>query len=215
MSLTDRRLLDQKMRDHYQAVWQRGDEWNFETSEFEQQRYAQLLQMVQGRRYGRALEIGCASGQLTRLLAGVCDRVVAIDVAPAAIERARVHTSDVSSAVDLRVANIMEFDVGGEGPWDLIVLSETVYSLGWLYPMFDVAFLASQMLGATARGGRLLLANTYGRQGKDWLMQSWLIDTYRDMFRNVGFQPELEEVLRGVKDGVDFRTLVTLFTRPS
>ena len=211
--MTDRNAIDQKMRGHYQSVWQRGDAWDFETSDFEQRRYDFLLQMVQGRRYGRALEIGCGSGRLTRRLAGVCDRVVAVDIAAAAIERARVQTEDVSASVELRVANIMEFDVGAEGPWDLIVLSETVYSLGWLYPLFDVAFLASRLLGAAADGGRLLLANTYGQDSKDWLMQSWLIDTYRDLFRNVGFRLADEQVFRGEKDKTAFQVLVSLFTK--
>ena len=41
------------------------------------------------RRYSRTLEIGCGAGAFTRLLAGVSERVVALDVSPAAIERAR------------------------------------------------------------------------------------------------------------------------------
>ncbi len=214
--MTARKWIDQKMRDHYQAVWQRGEAWEFETSEFEQRRYAFLLHRLQGRRYGRVLEIGCGSGCFTRLLAGLADRVVALDIAAAAIERARLHTAGIGpGVVDLRVDNIMDFDLQSECPWDLMVLSETVYSLGWLYPFFDLASLAVRLWGATAVGGRLLLANTYGRADQDWLLQPWLIDTYRDLFRNVGYRLESEEIFQGVKGGVDFRTLVTLFARPS
>jgi hypothetical protein len=55
--------------------------------------------------------------------------------------------------------------------------------------MFDVALLAANLREAMQPGGRLLLANTYGAN-KDWLLRPWLIDTYRDLFRNVGFALE-------------------------
>jgi SAM-dependent methyltransferase len=214
--MPEHEAIDRQMQAHYQAVWQRGDAWDFETSEFEQRRYEFLLSVVQGGHYGRVLEVGCGSGRFTHMLAGISERVVAIDIADAAIERARVQTAHAApGVVDLRAANIMEFDLKAEGPWDLVVLAETIYSLGWLYPFFDVAWFAARLWEATAAGGRLLLANTYGQEGKDWLMRPWLIDTYRDLFRNVGFRLEREEMFTGAKDGIDFQVLVSLFTRDS
>jgi len=214
--MTERTAISQKMRDHYEAVWQGGDAWSLESSEFERRRYEHLLTLVGGRRYRCALEIGCGSGRFTRLLAGVAERVLGLDVAPAAIERARVQTAGAGPGViQLRAADIMEYDLNAEGPWDLVVLSETVYCLGWLYSFFDVAWLARRLLGATSPGGRLLLSNTYGQRGKDWLLQPWLIDTYRDLFRNVGYRLESEDVFRGAKEGVPFEILVSLFEKPS
>lgn len=214
--MTDRSLISREMREHYQAVWQAGDPWIFESSEYERRRYDFLLETLAGRRHANALEIGCGSGCFTRRLVGVADRVVALDIAPAAIERARINTAGAGpGALDLRVADVMACDVGAEGPWDLIVFSETIYSLGWLYPFFDVAFLAARLYEATALGGRLLLTNTYGVEGKDWLLQPWLIDTYRDLFRNVGYRLDREEIFRGDKDGVRFEVLVSLFRKES
>ena len=115
--------------------------------------------------------------------------------------------------MDLRAVNVMEYNVGEEGPWDLVVLSETIYCLGWLYPFFNVAWLADQLFAATAPGGRLLLTNTYGRPEKDWLQRPWLLHTYRDLFRNVGYRTEGEDIFRGSKDGVDFEVLTTLFVK--
>jgi SAM-dependent methyltransferase len=212
--MIDRSGIHRQMRDHYQAVWQSGDAWEFETSEFEQNRYEFLLKKLGCRRYGQVLEIGCGSGCFTRLLAGVSDRVVALDIAAAAIERARVQTAGAGpGVVDLRVANIMDFDLQAEGTWDLIVFSETMYILGWLYPLFDVAWLATRLFDSTARGGRLLLTNTYGQKDKDWLMQPLLIDTYRDLFRNAGYRLENEEILHDAKNGTEFRVLVSMLTR--
>jgi hypothetical protein len=143
-------------------------------------------------------------------LAHISDRVVALDISEAAIERARVQTAATTNVVDLRIGNIMEFDVVAEGPWDLMVFSETIYCLGWLYSMFDVGFLVSKLFDAMRNDGRLLLANTYGAD-RDWLLRPWLIDTYRDLFRNVGFQLEREETYCGSKDGVEMRVLMSLF----
>jgi SAM-dependent methyltransferase len=201
------------MQRHYDAVWESGDAWSLETSEYEQRRYDFQIEMLAARRYASTLEIGCGSGGLTRRLATISDRVLALDIAAAAIERARAQTQPVagSGAIELRVANIMDVDLAAEGSWDLVVFSETIYSVGWLYPMFDVALLASNLRAAMKPGGRLLLGNTYGGD-KDWLLKPWLIDTYRDLCRNVGFTLEREETFRGIKDGVEMKVLMSLFT---
>jgi hypothetical protein len=41
----------------------------------------------------------------------------------------------------------------------------------------------------------------------------WLIRTYRDLFRNVGYQLEAEEIFQGTKNGVDFEVLISLFAK--
>jgi SAM-dependent methyltransferase len=137
--------------------------------------------------------------------------VVALDISPSAIEQARAAGRGLRT-VDFRVANIMEYDLCAEGPWDLVVMSETIYYLGWLYPFFDLAWLASQIFAATRGGGRFLLANTLGRT-EDHLLLPWIIRTYRDLFLNVGYVLEREELSRGVKNGVHFEVLISLFTK--
>jgi hypothetical protein len=107
--------------------------------------------------------------------------------------------------------NIMEYDFGSEGPWDLIVLSETIYYLGWLYPFFDVAWLAHELQAATTEGGSVLLANSSG-ETNDYLIRPWVIRTYHDLFLNVGFEIEREEVFRGTKHGVDYEVLMALLS---
>lgn len=197
------------MQEHYDRVWSADDPWGFENSEFEQSRYARQLALLSDRRYPRVLEIGCGAGRFTRLLAGISEGVLAVDVAPNAILRAR---ADQPATVDFRTLNVMEWDVRGEGPFDLIVISETIYCLGWLYPFFDVSWLARELFSATRVNGRLLLANTYGGEN-DHLLSPWLIHTYRDLFRNVGCELESEEIFKGIKDGVEMKVLMSLFTR--
>ena len=67
--------------------------------------------------------------------------------------------------VDFRLANVMELDLAREGTWDLVVLAETAYYLGWLYPMFELGWLAHSLHSASRAGGRLLLANTMTTTG--------------------------------------------------
>jgi predicted TPR repeat methyltransferase len=168
--------------------------------------------MVDGRRYGRVLEIGCGAGYLTRMLTAHADNIVALDISQTAIDRAR-SLGTGQTQVDFRVANIMDYKPQVDGPWDLVVFTETICYLGWLYPFFDVAWLAVQLFEATRSGGRLMLANSMD-ETEDWLLRPWIIRTYRDLFVNVGYTIESENVYKAAKRGVEFEVLMTLYCKP-
>jgi SAM-dependent methyltransferase len=207
--MTDRELVSRKAHAFFEDLWKQGDPWGFQTSEFERDKYARQFAILAGRRYGRALEIGCGNGCFTRLLAGVADQVVALDISPTAIAQARRGAAGLET-INFRVANIMDYDPHADGPWDLVIMSETICYLGWLYSLFDVAWLGCQLLSATRVGGRLLMANTCGGV-EDYLLRPWVIRTYRDLFLNVGYHSEAEEIFQGKKNGVDIDVLITLF----
>jgi hypothetical protein len=75
-----------------------------------------------------------------------------------------------------------------------------------------VGWLVSQLFAATRSGGRCLFANAMGDFG-DMLLLPWLIYTYRDLFCNVGYRTEIEEVFQGTKHNVTIETLMTLFIK--
>jgi len=158
------------------------------------------------------LEIGCGAGYLTRMLAPYADHIVGLDISQTAIDRARSMSTD-QTQVDFRVANIMDYKPQLEGPWDLVVFTETICYLGWLYPFFDVAWLAVQIFEATRTGGRLMLANSMD-ESEDWLLRPWIIRTYRDLFLNVGYTIESEKVHKATKRGLEFEVLMTLYCKP-
>jgi hypothetical protein len=106
----------------------------------------------------------------------------------------------------------MTYNPQTEGPWDLIVLSDVVCYLGWLYSFFDVGWFVSQLFAATRVGGHCVFANAMGEFG-DMLLLPWLIRTYRDLFGNVGYDLVAEEVFRGTKHGVAIESLITVFTK--
>jgi SAM-dependent methyltransferase len=207
----DRERAGDRARCFFDSLWSQGDYWKLETCAFDQARYARLMELLGDRRYSRTLEIGCGAGAFTGLLAGVSDRVVALDVSPAAIERARARST--GDSVEFRVANVMEIAPEEEGPWDLIVMNETVYYVGWLYSFFDVSWLAHRLSTAMAGGGRFLMANTFGDTA-GYLLRPWVIRTYRDLFLNVGFLLEYEEVFHGTKDDTQLDVLISLLRRP-
>lgn len=201
---------DTEARRFFKDLWAESDPWSLDASELDQLRYARQIELLGDRRYGRALEIGCASGSFTRKLAPLSDRLLAIDIAEVAIERARA-AHDCHQGVEYRVANTMDFDVAAEGPWDLVVMTETAYYLGWLYPMFDLGWLAHSLYEATAQGGRMLLVNTISRN--EGIMSPWLIRSYRDLFGHAGYSVETEETMRGEKETVEFEILMSLFLK--
>ena len=114
----------------------------------------------------------------------------------------------------------MDFPVRAKGPWDLIIMSETIYYLGWLYSFFDVGWFAAELLAATRTGGRFLMANTCGGVN-DHLLSPWLIRTYRDLFLNVGYHLESEELFswherrhRDRRIDLSFRQTLTFIAPP-
>jgi SAM-dependent methyltransferase len=213
--MTDHEKADAQARDFFDGLWRKGDPWDLEAHPFELAKYEAQLALLDAdrgpdRRYGPALEIGCGAGAFTRRLASRCESVVGLDVAEPAIALAKVRTS--SPNVEYLRENVMQWREGLAGPWDLVVCAETICYLGWLYPFFDVAWLAHCIHEGTRPGGRLLLANTCGGV-EDYLLLPWLIRTYHDLFRNVGFVVLRDTVFRGEKNGAEIEAMITLFER--
>ena len=211
--MTDRQQIAAKARTFFDDLWRDGDPWDLEANPYERAKYdAQLALLDADRgRYGRALEIGCAGGVFTRRLAGRVDSVLALDVAEPAIAMARERTT--AGNIEYQLANIMDCESEIDGPWDLIVFAETVGYLGWLYPFFDVAWLAHRLFENSRPGGRLLLTNTCAGV-EDYLYQAWIIRSYHDLFRNAGFVVLQNTMFKGVKNGVEIEAMLTLAQRP-
>ena len=209
--MNQRQAISDRMRDHYEAFWSQGDPWDFENSKIDEERFQRQLALVNDRRYERVLDLGCGSGEFARLTSDIAKQVTAVDIAPAAIDHARLRCSDRQN-VEFCAANMMEYDFHAGGPWDLVVMSESIYCLGWLYPLFDVGWPLKELADAMTGGGRFLLVNTLGKEG-DYLLLPWLVSTYRDLVLNVGYELETEQTFRGLKHGIEFDVLMSLFRK--
>ena len=207
----EQRDVGLKAREHFEGLWRRGDPWDTRVSRFEQAKYDREFELINGRRYRRVLEIGCGSGSFTRRLATIADEVLAVDIAESALALASKTVADCGN-VELRAENVLEWDPSLEGPWDLITLLDTIYCFTGTYSFVDVACLAAQLFTASAADGRLMIADPYGDRGLTGVdFRPWLIRTYRDLLRNVGYRAERDDFFRGVKNDVEITILISLF----
>ena len=133
----------------------RPDPWGFTTSAYEQEKYRLTLAALGARRFTDAFEVGCSIGVLTRRLAVRCDRLLAVDLAEAALAAARSRTADRPGVRIERRTIPADWP---DGTFDLIVLSEVLYFLG----TEDRTATALQARKTLRPGGWLLLVNWTG-----------------------------------------------------
>lgn len=114
--------------DYFDALYaDSADPWGFADRWYERRKRALTLALLPRERYGSVYEPGCSIGVLTRELAGRCDRLLATDVAPAAVEAARARCADLPH-VTVEQAGLPQ-DWPAERA-DLVVLSEVGYYFG-------------------------------------------------------------------------------------
>lgn len=102
------------------------DPWHLSERWYEQRKHALTVAALTRDRYGSAFEPGCSVGALTALLAPRCDRLLATDRVPAALEQARRRLGDPPGLTLELMAVPERFPAGG---FDLVVLSELGYYL--------------------------------------------------------------------------------------
>ena len=142
MTSTRRRYFDEM----YQGD---SDPWDFESSAYEQRKYAVTLASLPDRHYGSVFEPGCSIGVLTEMLATRCDRLLATDVVPAALDRAR------SRLAGLRHVTLEQRAIPEDWPeamFDLIILSEIAY----YFDASDLARILALVLKSTGMGGQVI-----------------------------------------------------------
>lgn len=145
--------------DTFEALFRASpDPWRFETSPYEHEKLAHLLACIPHARPRFAVEVGCATGVGTRMLAARCGRVLAIDASATALAMARRRCGDMG-----HVSFVESFVPGGypasrAAGCDLIVLSELLYFLG----RDDIQRLAACVTDSVTVDGALVLANWTG-----------------------------------------------------
>jgi len=131
------------------------DPWRFETSAYEQAKYAHTLSVL-GPSYRRGFEIGCANGVLTAQLSARCRTLLSIDVSETALARARERCAGAAGASFARMSFPQEApETGG---FDLLVLSEVAYY--WSDADLDKA--AGRIAELLAPGGEMILVHWTG-----------------------------------------------------
>jgi len=102
------------------------DPWHLASRWYERRKHALTVGVLTRDRYRSAFEPGCSVGALTALLAPRCDRLLATDRVPAALEVAHRRLGDMPG---LRLEQMAVPDQFPPGGFDLVVLSEIGYYL--------------------------------------------------------------------------------------
>lgn len=148
-SATDTGVYD---RSHFEALFQSTvDPWQY-TSQYEREKYERTLSLVpEG--IESALEVACAEGHFSVMLAPRVDRLLATDISDVALARARAR------GIDLENATFEQLDLVEDafpGRFDLIVCSEVLYYVGGITELETVG----RKLGDSLKpGGYLITAH--------------------------------------------------------
>jgi SAM-dependent methyltransferase len=125
------------------------DPWDFESSAYEQRKYALTMASLPRPRYRSVFEPGCSIGVLSEMLAARCDRLLATDIVPAALDRARNRVGDLRHVVVEQRAIPEDWP---EELFDLVVLSEIAY----YFDASDLAHIITLAMRSTAKGAHVL-----------------------------------------------------------
>lgn len=131
------------------------DPWDFENSAYERDKRAATIAALQGARFPNALEIGCATGFLSRDLAAHCDALLALDVSEQALAIARSKSVTNDTVLYRRAEAPRDWP---EGSFDLIVLSEVLYFLS----TEEIAIVSRRAHETLVANGLCLLVNWTG-----------------------------------------------------
>ena len=131
------------------------DPWEFASSPYERAKYEATVAALSRTYYPQAWEPGCSIGELTARLAPRCGTLLATDVAPTAVARARKRCA---AFANVRIECATVLNVPRHHSWDLIVLSE----IGYYFDVETLADLAWQLAGALGSGGEILAVHWLG-----------------------------------------------------
>jgi predicted TPR repeat methyltransferase len=151
-------------REYFEGLYAESkDPWNFEASEYEQNKYARTLAVLGERTFRRALEAGASIGVFTEMLADRCDELLAVDVSERAVAVARQR---LSGRGHVKVERRTLPEEMPDGPFDLIVASEVLY----YFPREEMLTVLRAFERELAPGG-LLLAVHWRRKTETYPLQ--------------------------------------------
>jgi predicted TPR repeat methyltransferase len=151
MADNGRQSLDQAYFDQLYA--RLPDPWEFETSDYERAKYEQTLATLSRPVYPSAFEVGCSIGVLTKRLAMRCERLLSVDIAEAALAKARARCATLTHVQFQKMAVPSQWpDARG---FDLILLSEVIYYFNWA----DLMRLTERVAGSLNPKGECILVH--------------------------------------------------------
>lgn len=132
-----------------------ADPWDYDVAPYEQVRFARTIAALDGRHFRRGLEVACAAGSLTEMIAPHCEHLLAVDASRAALTHAKRRLAPWPN-VDVRLARMPE--QLPEGRFDLIMLSDMLYYLG----LRGLQTFLAMLIDRAESGAMIVLVNYLG-----------------------------------------------------
>jgi SAM-dependent methyltransferase len=153
------RLVPPEMRPgFFEHFFDEGDPFGFDRNPEEQLKFARTLEVCGGEGLGRVLELGCAVGSFTEVLAPYADQVVALDVSQSAVDRVAQRLAAQPHVRAVAMSIPAEFP---EGTFDVVVASDVLYYL----PVVELQRCVEQIHAALADGGAFVAVHYVPRMG--------------------------------------------------
>ncbi|MDB5689986.1 MAG: hypothetical protein JWL91_1862, partial [Sphingomonas bacterium] len=154
-------------REYWDQVFETENPWAYD-SPYEQVKYEQTLSLVPRGKPARAIELACAEGHFSVLLAPLVGDLLATDISQKAIERAAARCAEHRN---VHFAQLDFFNKPVPDTFDLIVCSEVLYEAKTRAKLDEIAGNIADHL---APGGALVTAHIIeaaeerDRSGFDW-----------------------------------------------
>jgi peptidoglycan/xylan/chitin deacetylase (PgdA/CDA1 family) len=152
---------------YWESVFSSKNPWEYDNL-YEQTKYEQTLDLLGNRKISTALELACAEGFFTQLLASRVDTLVATDISETAVQRAQEACSEFDN-ISFRQLDLIEDQIHGK--FDLIVCSEVLYYFESRRTLSKLAAKLSEHLnpgGVILMAHGLIAANNPEETGFDW-----------------------------------------------
>jgi SAM-dependent methyltransferase len=155
-------------RSYFEKEFEREDPWDLNGSSFEHRKYVRQIDLIKSLVESPAsiLEIGCAEGTHTAMLAGAfpAARVVAVDISRSALNRAGIHCRQYSNIefVEGDIDQLLKKQALPLSHYSVVLQSESLYYmfLGHL-SRFRLGGYVSDLMHAVAPNGIFLTCNGY------------------------------------------------------
>jgi len=148
--------MDSTTQPFFDELYARSaDPWGFATEPYEQNRHRHIVEQLGAETFERGFEPGCSIGELTQRLATRCRHLLALDISPIAVARARARCAGLPQ-VQIAQGRLPE-DLPTRGV-DLLVLSE----IGYYFERACLADILDALTTRTVPGALLVVAHWTG-----------------------------------------------------
>ncbi|GAA0468046.1 methyltransferase [Actinoplanes capillaceus] len=135
----------------------KDDPWDIASKWHDRRKFAVTMASLPRERYERCYEPGASVGTLTRMLAGRCGEVLAVDSVPEAVGLLRQNTADLPNVRAERAELPAELP---DGTFDLVVIGDLLYYLS----AADLTALLDGLVQRLEPGGDLVSVHFRDRE---------------------------------------------------